>query len=135
MGGYNHDFRKHASDLFFPEVARRPARLGLIASARSFAGSLLRHSWACAAGAGIHPTADDAARWIPGSPRFRASPRNDAEIERNRRAKTAAAELPEHVLQHALLDHRRAVQFDRGAHHRQIEVAGGVAAGEFVGAG
>ena len=30
--------------------------------------------------------------------------------------------LPEHVLQHAFLHHGDAVEFDRGAHHRQIEM-------------
>src|SRR5664279_4502428 len=43
--------------------------------------------------------------------------------------------LPEHVLQHPVADHRNTVEFDRRPHHRQVKVPGGVAAGEFIGAG
>ena len=42
---------------------------------------------------------------------------------------------PEHVLHHAVPHHHDAVELDRGAHHRQVEMARGVAAGEFVRAG
>ena len=43
--------------------------------------------------------------------------------------------LAEHVLQHAFAHHRDTVELDRRPHHRQIEMARRIAAGEFVGAG
>src|SRR5216684_5484786 len=43
--------------------------------------------------------------------------------------------LAEHILKHAFADYGNTVEFDRRAHHRQIKMPGGVAPGEFVGAG
>ena len=47
----------------------------------------------------------------------------------------ALLSLTEHVLQHPVAHHLGAVDRDRGPHHRNVEMSGGVAPGEFVRAG
>src|ERR1700737_1374644 len=63
--------------------------------------------------------------------------RNDLRVfySQNRYPTLAEHALTEHILQPAFADNGHIVQFDRRSHHRKIEMPGGVAASEFVGAG
>ncbi len=48
--------------------------------------------------------------------------RRDIRLTALRSDYAATSALPEHILQHAVADHGLAVELDRGAHHRQIEM-------------
>src|SRR6266851_9793064 len=48
---------------------------------------------------------------------------------------TVKPRLAKHILKHTFANCGNTVEFDRRAHHGQIKMPGGVAPGEFVGAG